>query len=116
MGIDLILLVINAALGSLSASGKIPSTITQLVASLGPIVGNAITAIQSGNGKLADVVTALGSLSGILAVLKAQTGLDPAVLTQINVYDQAVQAGIAAYIDSKSGVDLSKLGPVAPIA
>lgn len=109
-------MVINAALGSLSASGKIPQSLVSLVGSLSPIVGTAITALQSGQGKVADVVTALGSLSGILAVLKAETGLDPAVLDQINVYDQAVQAGIAGYLDSKNGVDLSKLGPIAPIA
>lgn len=116
MGIDLIIMVINAALGSLSASGKIPQSISSIVASFGPIISNVVTSLQSGQGKTADVVTALGALSGVLAILKAQTTLDPEVLNQINVYDQAVQAGIAGYLDSKNGVDLSKLGPVAPIA
>lgn len=112
----LILMVVNAALAALGASGKIPANIAALIASLGPIVTSAITAIQGGNGKLADVVTALGSLSGVLAVLKAETGLDPAIVDQITVYDTAVQAGIAGFLDSKAGVDLTKLGPVAPIA
>lgn len=112
----LLLMVVNAAIGALSASGKIPANISSLITALSPVVGTAITALQSGQGKVADVVTALGSLSGVLAVLKAETGLDPAVLDQINVYDQVVQAGIAGYLDSKNGVDLSKLGPIAPIA
>lgn len=116
MGLDLLLMVINAALGALSGSGKIPPIVINLVSALGPIITKAITAIQGGQGAVADVVTALGSLSGILAVLKAETGLDPAVINQINVYDQAVQAGIAAYLDSKSGVDLTKLSPLSPIA
>lgn len=116
MGIDLILLVINAALGSLSASGKVPANVTQLVAALGPVIVNAVNAIKGGQGKVNDVVTALGALSGVLAILKSQTNLDPEILSQIDVYDQAVQAGITEYLDSKNGVDLSKLSPVAPIA
>jgi hypothetical protein len=116
LGIDLILLVVNAALAGLTSSGQVPSLVTSLVGALGPVIGNAIKSIQSGQGKLEDVVTALGALSGVIAVLKQQTGLNPEVLAQIDAYDQAVKAGIAGYLDSKSGVDLSKLGPVAPIA
>jgi basic membrane lipoprotein Med (substrate-binding protein (PBP1-ABC) superfamily) len=114
MGIDLILLVVNAALAGLG--GRVPSSVTSLIQALGPVISNAIKSIQSGQGKLDDVVTALGALSGVIAVLKQQTGLDPEVLAQVDAYDQAVKAGIAGYLDSKSGVDLSKLGPVAPIA
>jgi len=116
MGIDIVLLVINAALGALTSSGKVPSVVEQLVSSLGPVIEKAIQGIQSGSGKLEDVVTALGSLSGVIGVLKSQTGLDPAILAQVNVYDQAIQQGTAGYLDSKSGIDLSKLGTVAPIA
>lgn len=116
MGIELILLVVNAALAGLTGSGQVPATVTNLVAALGPIIANAIKNIQSGQGKLDDVVTALGALSGVIAVLKAQTNLDPAILSQVDAYDQAVKAGISGYLDSKSGVDLTKLGAVAPIA
>jgi drug/metabolite transporter (DMT)-like permease len=114
MGIDLVLLVINAALAGLGP--RVPALVATLIQQLGPVIGNAITAIRSGQGKLEDVVTAIGALSGVIAVLKAQTGLDPEVLAQINAYDEAVKAGIAGYLDSKSGVDLSKLGPVASIS
>ncbi len=116
MGIDLILLVVNAALTGLTSSGQVPAVVTSLVSALGPVIGNAIKSIQSGNGKLQDVVTALGALSGVIAVLKQQTGLSPDLLSQIDAYDQAVKAGIAGYLDSKSGVDLTKLGPVTLIA
>lgn len=116
MGFSLVLLVVNTALQALASSGKIPMSVSSLVTALGPIVGTAITNIENGTSKLGDVVTALGAMSAALAVLKAQTGLDPAILDQINVYDQAVQAGISGYLDSKNGVDLSKLSPVAPIA
>lgn len=116
MGIDLILLVVNAALAGLTGSGQVPAVVTSLVAALGPVIGNAIKAIQSGQGKLEDVVTGLGALSGIIAVLKQQTNLSPELLDQINAYDAAVKAGISGYLDSKSGIDLTKLGPIAPIA
>ena len=116
MGLDLLLMVINAALGSLASSGKIPQLAASLVGQLGPIITNAITAIKGGTGKVADVATALGALSGTIQILKAQTNLDPTVLTEIAVYDEAIQAGIASYLDAKSGVDLTKLGPIAPIA
>jgi len=116
MGLDLILLVVTTALSSLSASGKIPATIATLVSSLAPIIGNAIKAIQGGQGKVQDAVTALGALSGVIAVLKSQTNLPADVLAELDVYNTAVQAGITGYLDSKTGIDLSKLGTVDPIA
>lgn len=115
MGLDLLLLVINTALGTLATSGKVPQSVAQLVAALGPIITNAINAIKGGQGNLQNAVVALGALAGTIEVLKAQTNLDPDILAQINVYDQAIQAGINGYLASKNGVDLSALGPVEPI-
>ena len=112
----LLLTTINAGLSAVTVAGLIPAPITALITALEPVVTNAITNLSSGNGKVADVVTALGTLSGVIAVLKQQTNLDPKILNLINVWDTAVQAGIAGYLDSKSGVDLTKLGTVDPIA
>lgn len=115
MGIDIVLLVLNAALGSLAASGKIPQSAASLTSALGPIIAAAIARLQTGQGKVDDVVTALGALNATLEVLKAQTGLDADTLNQIQVYSNAVQQGMTEYLDSKAGIDLSKLSPVAPI-
>lgn len=107
--------LLNIAVTALSG-GAIPSNIATLITSLDSVVLPAIQNIASGQGKLQDVITALGTLTGVIGVLKQQTNLDPKVAAQINALDVAVQAGINAYLQAQVGVDLTKLGPVQPIA
>lgn len=114
--LPIILTLANIALSSFQQAGVLSPTNNSLITSLEAVLGPAITTIASGQSKLADVVTALGTLSGVITVIKKQTGLAPDVLDKINAIDTAVQAGIASYLDAKAGVDLSKLTPVDPIA
>ena len=111
-----ILLVLNTALGALAATGTVPAVVATLVAALSPIIADAISRIQSGQGKVSDVVTALGAMNAIIEAVRKQTNVDPKVLEAVEVYSTAVQMGMNEYLDSKSGVDLTKLTPVAPIA
>jgi len=114
--LTILLQSVNAGLAAVTITGLVPAPIAGLITSLEPVVVGAIGSIQSGQGKVADVVTALGALSSVIAILKTQTNLDPKILDAIAVWDTAVQAGVAGFLDSKSGVDLSKLDPIAPIA
>ena len=117
MGVlPIILTLANIALASLQQAGVIPAGTGSLITQLEGIIAPAIATIASGQAKLTDVVTALGTLSGVIQILKKQPNLPAEVLDKINAIDLAVQAGIAAFLDSKNGVDLSKLGPVDPIA
>ncbi len=58
------------------------------------------------------MLAVLGALSGVIATLKAQTGLNPTLLSQLNTLDQAVTAALAAYVQGGKGIDLSVLTPI----
>src|SRR5271170_390679 len=113
--LTIVVSLLNLALSALSG-GVIPANIASLITSLDTIVLPALQSIASGQGKLQDVITALGTLTGVIGVLKQQTNLSPEVAAQVAALDTAVQAGITQYLQAQTGVDLTKLGPVAPIA
>ena len=62
---------------------------------------DAIAALIASWGKNAttDASASLTALQGILAALKADTSLDPAVLTQIDEVSVVIEAGITAVQD-----------------
>lgn len=112
----MVLSLCSVGLQGLSSRGTIPVAASSLFTSLSPILSAAIERIRSGQGKLYDVVTALGAMCAGIQVLKAANLGDAALLAEIDVYDKALQEGIAAFLDSKAGIDLTKLGPVEAIA
>jgi hypothetical protein len=79
---------------------------------------NAIAALIASWGKnsTSDASAALTALQAVLAGLKADTSLDPAVLTQIDEVSAVVEAGIAAVQDVETnGYELSTYEPPPPV-
>jgi hypothetical protein len=114
--LPLITLIINVAMAALQAAGISNASTSGLITSLESTVLPLIANLSNGQSKTADVLAVLGALSGVIATLKAQTGLAPAILAQINTLDEAVQSGLAAYVQAGNGIDLSILTPIAVIA
>src|ERR1700743_1002091 len=113
---QLIMLIANLGLAAAQNAGALSAGTVSLINTLESIVMPAIQRIVDGQGKLQDIVTALGHLHGVLTVLEQDTSLPPDELARVKALSTAAQAGITAYLDSKSGIDLSKLSPIAPIA
>lgn len=114
--LQLILLIADLGLAAAQNQGALSAGTVNLINTLTAIVLPAIQKIVGGQGKLQDVVTALGTLNGVLTVLESDTSLPPDELARIKALSAAAQAGITEYLDSKSGVDLTKLTPIDPIA
>lgn len=87
-----------------------------LVASLENAVNPAIQAIGSGQSKTTDEVTIYGSIIGVLNAMKAVPNLPADVLTQIESYLTAAQAGLTGYVTGESGFNAANYQPVTPIA
>ncbi|MEO7027806.1 MAG: hypothetical protein ABI147_00190 [Acidobacteriaceae bacterium] len=114
--LPLITLIVNVSMTALQAAGITNASTSGLITSLESTVLPLISNLSSGQSKTADVLAVLGGLSGVIATLKTQTGLDPAILAQVKTLDEAVQAGLAAYVQAGKGVDLSVLVPIAAVA
>jgi hypothetical protein len=108
-------LLVNVVMAALQSAGVTSPAITSLVTSLESTVVPLIANLTAGNSKTSDVLAVLGALSGVIATLKAQTGLNPTVLTQLNTLDEAVTAALAAFVQAGKGLDLTVLTPIAPV-
>lgn len=92
-----------------------PNTTNLILALLGPL-GNLINTLKTPNQTVTDETAAVfGSLMGVLTVLQSNTNLSPAVLAEVKQMLADVQAGLAAYVQSGKGIDLSVLSPIAPV-
>lgn len=89
----------NAGVIGASTNNLISSLLIPIEALIGNLK-NSQNATQSG-------LAALGAAAGVIAVLKATTGLPADVLTQINSIDLDVQAALIAYVKAGSGFDIS---------
>lgn len=92
-----------------------PSTTTLITNLLGPIetlIGN----LKSGQSATQDGLAALAAMAGVIAVLKANTSLPPAVLTEIANVDADVQAALAGYAVAQSGYNAGLYTQIAPVA
>lgn len=90
------------------------NTDTLITSLLGPITA-LIADLKAGNTKTQNALAALGALSGVIAVLKATTGLAPTVLAEINNVDLDVQAALTAYVTAGTGLDLTIYKPIAEV-
>lgn len=116
MGILSIISLLASVLGSvLESRGIIGANTDNLITSLVGSAGTLITNLQAGVSKSQDALAVLGALSGVIATLKATTGISADTLTQLDGLDLDVQKALAAYVQSAKGVDLSVLTPIAPV-
>ncbi len=110
--LPIITLIVNVALAALQSAGIVTPAITSLTTSLESTILPLVTNLSAGNSSTSDVLAVLGALSGVIATLKAQTGLNPTLLSQLNTLDTAVTAALAAYVQGGKGIDLSVLTPI----
>jgi hypothetical protein len=113
--LPLIAMIVNVALTALQTSGIVSPSITSLISSLEGTVLPMVQNLSAGTSTTSDVLAVLGGLSGVIATLKAQTGINPEVLTQLNTLDAAVTAALAAYVQAGKGIDLTVLDQLAPV-
>lgn len=99
----------------LQNSGIIGASTTTLVTNLLAPVETLIANLKSGQSSTQDGLAALAAMAGVIAVLKADTSLPPAVLTQIANVDQDVQAALSGYAVAQTGYNAGLYGQIAPV-
>lgn len=86
--------------------------ITNLLAPVETLIAN----LKAGQSATQDGLAALAAMAGVIAVLKANTSLSPAVLTQIANIDADVQAALTGYALAQAGYNAGLYAPIAPVA
>ena len=100
----------------LNNAGVIGTKTTTLITNLLGPVSTLISNLMAGQSKTQDGLAVLGAMAGVVATLKADTNLSPAVLTQIGNIDSDIQAALVAYVNAEKGLDLSIYAQIAPVA
>lgn len=100
----------------LQNAGVIGSNTTTLITNLLGPIETLIANLKSGQSATQDGLAALAAMAGVIAVLKANTNLSPAVLTEIANVDADVQAALAGYATAQSGYNAGLYAPIAPVA
>lgn len=96
----------------LQNTGVIGANGAQLASTLSNLGISLFTSIKAGGSDVQDGLAALATLSGVLAVLKSNTGISADVLTQIDNLDKDVTAGLKGYALAGEGLDLTLYGPL----
>jgi hypothetical protein len=113
--IPIISTLLNVLLSVLQANGVTTPAMTSLITSLGSVVTPLVEKLATGSGTTSDVLAVLGALSGVITTLKQNKSINPAVLTQLNDLDEAVDAALAAYIQAATNIDLTVLTQLTPV-
>ncbi len=113
--VPLIFSSIPVILQILSASGIVPAQVGSLTANLLTPFESLVGALRTGAAKTDDALAALAALTGVVAVLKAQTNLPVLELTEIQNVDANIQAALKAYAQAANGFDISLYAPIAPV-
>jgi hypothetical protein len=83
----------------------------QLEAAINPLVESIGTSSSTDT----EVMAGYAATIGVLAVLKATTGLPADTLTKIEGYIEAAQDGTAGYVKGQSGFVAANYAPTTPI-
>lgn len=115
------LITILSILGSLvptilSNSGVIGAKTSTLISSLITPVETLLSNLKGGTSPVQDGLAALGAMSGVIAVLKANTSLPAATLTEINNIDLDVEKALAAYVSAEAGFNPLTYSQITPVA
>jgi hypothetical protein len=87
--------------------------ITQLTGLGSTLLSSVLTNKGSATAGLDNTMAALGTLSGVISVLKQNTGLSADFLAYLDQADKSVNASLAAYVEAGKGFDVSMFAPVA---
>jgi hypothetical protein len=99
----------------LSGTGVIPANAATLTDNLLTPVEALIAKLRSGTSSTADGLAALAAISGVTAVLQADTTLSPAMLAEVNNVDADVTAALKAYGLAGNGYNASLYTAIAPV-
>lgn len=91
----------------------IPATIQSIIAD---ISGSAAAIIASGVLSQPSVTTLLASWAGVIAVLKAQSGLPASTLNALAQLEKAVQAALLNDQAAAQSVDWTQVHQITPVA
>jgi len=105
----------NIALTALGASGVVPSSSAAIASGVEAAVNPLLSAIQGKSPVATDIQAGYGALIGALSILKSQAGLDSSLLSKINEYLLAAQAGLAAYMTEQAGFNIDLFTVDAPL-
>jgi hypothetical protein len=105
----------NIALNVLGASGVIPANSAAIASGVEASVNPLLSAIRGKAPIATDIQAGYGALIGGLSILKNQTGVDPAVLTKVNEYLVAAQAGLEGYMTAQAGFNAGLFTVNAPL-
>jgi hypothetical protein len=105
----------NVALTVLGTEGVVPASSAAVASGVEAAVNPLLTAISTGASSSTEIQAGYGGLIGGLGILKAQTGLDPALLSKIDEYLLAAQAGLVAYMTAQAGFNVALFTVAAPL-
>lgn len=105
----------NVALTALGAAGVVPASASAIASGVEAAVNPLLSAIQGKASTATDIQAGYGALIGALTILKSQTGLDPALLSKIEEYLLAAQAGLTAYMTEQAGFNAALFEVNAPL-
>jgi hypothetical protein len=114
--LTLILTIIGTLVPTLlKNAGLIGANTQNLITGILTPVETLIAGLKAGTTKTQDYLASLAAISGVITVLKANTNLPAAALTQIADLDSDVQAALAAYAQAGGGFDPSLYAPIADV-
>lgn len=105
----------NVALTALGAAGVVPASASAIASGVEAAVNPLLSAIQGKASTATDIQAGYGALIGALTILKSQIGLDPALLSKIEEYLLAAQAGLTAYMTEQAGFNADLFTVNAPL-
>lgn len=115
--VAIIQLALSLVGGILQNKGVISGNTDNLITQLSGLGSSLLTSVLSNKGSgtagVDNTMAALGTLAGVIAVLKQNTGLSADFLAYLNQADTSVNASLAAYVEAGKGFDITMFAPVA---
>lgn len=117
--VAIIQLALSLVGGILQNKGVISANTDNLITQLSGLGSNLLAGVLANKDAPAaginDTMAALGTLSGVIQTLKADTGLSKDFLAYLDQASASVNAALAAYVQSGKGFDVTMFAPVAEV-
>jgi hypothetical protein len=109
---NIILLITSLLPVVASAIPGLSATIKQIIADVSKSIG---AVASSGVLQAQNVSTVLAALAGVIAALKAEPNIPPAILDLIGALERAAAAALAADQAAQQKIDPTTLQPITPL-